>query len=177
MIFSWSACLPSASCTPTPSVCPEHKCLCIGSVSCSPLTLAFSTCSDYFCFRFFSLANHVPLLFATTSLRSGAIQALFLHDKIECPKHFSDWESLMAIELCANCRKAPLTTRHDLSAPHCSAITNHSLPFLDSCYKKKRYFSLFFSSLSFFLFECWYLLNTLISCYWIWGIIPGKSVS
>lgn len=58
MIFStWHAGLSLASCTPTPSVHPGPECLCIGSVSCFPLTLGFSTCSDCFSFSFFPVRS------------------------------------------------------------------------------------------------------------------------
>lgn len=146
VIFStWPACLSLASCSPTPSVYLGPKCLCIGSVSCSPLTLGLTlSLSDFF------LSDHLPLLLATTSLRTGVIQVLFLHDEIKCSKHFSDQESLMAVELHVDSRNSHLL--QDLPVPHCSGITNHCVPFLGSCYKRKDISLWFFISLFFSLF-------------------------
>lgn len=70
----------------------------------------------------FSLSDQLPLLFATTSLRSDAIQASLLYDRIKCPKRFSGCESLMLSELHADYRGVLLTASHDPSALCCSGM-------------------------------------------------------
>jgi len=84
----------------------------------------------------FPLSDHLPLLFAAISPKSGAIQASLLYDRIKCPKHFSDGESLMPTVTCwlqkgpTYYEAWPLSTT--LLSSAWSAMTNHSVPFLGS---------------------------------------------
>lgn len=112
------------------------------SASCFLFTLAFSTCSVLI----FSLSDHLPLPFATISLRSAAIQTFLLYDRIKCPKQLlSDWASLMTTVLHADCSKVLLTTRHD--PQHCVAqqwLFSSSQQFCSISWfllREERYFS------------------------------------
>lgn len=149
------------------------ECLCMCSASCFLFTLAFSTSS----FLTFSLSDHLPLLFATISLRSAAIQTFLLYDRIKCPKQlFSDWVSLMTTVLHADCSKVLLTMRHDPSALCCSAMAVQQQPKILLHFLILATWRKVFLYRLFLFLECQYLPESLIRCYGVWSsIIPDKS--